>query len=85
LGFPEHPQDAASEAQSMDEPRKHPIYLTVLALAALGTVPFLFVGRATRLWLGVPLWLWSSAGFTLLLSACIAWGVVRYWDDDDAR
>jgi len=54
----------------------------VLALAALGTVPFLFVGRATRLWLGVPLWLWSSAGFTLLLSACIAWGVVRYWDDD---
>lgn len=66
-----------------DEPRKHPIFLVLLALAALGTVPIWFVGRAPQSWLGLPVWLWSSIGFTWTLSALTAWGVLRYWKDDD--
>ena len=66
-----------------DEPRRHPVYMLLLAAAALGTVPIAFVGATERAWLGLPVWLWSSAGFTLALSCLIAWGVLRYWHDDD--
>ena len=66
-----------------DEPRKHPLFLILLAVAALGTVPVAFVGRPPAAWLGLPVWLWSSIGFTLLLSALTAWGVLRYWRDED--
>lgn len=66
-----------------DEPRRHPVYMILLGLAALGTVPVAFVGAGPRAWLGLPLWLWSSIGFTVALSALIAWGVLRYWTDDD--
>ncbi len=67
-----------------DEPRGHPVYMALLALAALGTVPFAFAGRETASApLGLPLWIWSSAGFTLLLSTLIVWGLLRYWRDDD--
>jgi len=67
----------------MDEPRKHPLYLAILVASALGTVPFFFVGREPMEWWGVPVWLWSSVAFTLLLSCAIAWGVLFYWGDDD--
>ena len=66
-----------------DEPRKHPFFLLLLSLAAVGTVPICFVGRQPASWLGLPLWLWSSIGFTLALSALTAWGVLRYWKDDE--
>lgn len=66
-----------------DEPRKHPLYLTLLVLAALGTVPLAFAGRELGSWLGLPLWLWSSLGFTLALSVLTAWGILRYWEDDE--
>lgn len=65
-----------------DEPRKHPLFLILLALAALGTVPIAFVGRQPTPFLGLPLWLWSSIGSTVLLSFLTAWGVLRYWNDD---
>ncbi|MCZ6726163.1 MAG: hypothetical protein O7A98_02270 [Acidobacteria bacterium] len=69
-----------------DEPRKHPVYMVLLGLVALGSVPLWFVGAAPTDWLGLPVWLWSSIGFTLALSGMIAWGILRYWrDDDDAR
>ena len=67
-----------------DEPRRHPVYMTLLGLAALGTVPIAFVGAADASWLGLPVWLWSSVTSTVALSALIAWGVLRYWRDDDA-
>ena len=66
-----------------DEPRRHPVYMLLLAVAAVGTVPIAFVGAPLRSWLGLPVWLWSSAGFTLALSCLIAWGTLRYWSDDD--
>lgn len=66
-----------------DEPRKHPVFLVLLAIAALGTVPILFVGREPQQWLGIPVWLWSSIGFTWALSALTAWGLLRYWKDDE--
>ncbi len=66
-----------------DEPRRHPVFLILLALAALGTVPVLFVGREPVSWLGLPLWLWSSIAFTLALSALTAWGILRLWKDDE--
>ena len=39
-----------------DEPRNHPLYLALLALTALGSVPFAFVGRTPGLALGLPVW-----------------------------
>jgi hypothetical protein len=66
-----------------DEPRRHPLYMLLLGLAALGTVPIAFVGATPRSWLGLPLWLWSSAISTMALSLLIVWGVLRYWRDDD--
>lgn len=66
-----------------DEPRRHPIFMVLLGAAAVGTVPVWFVGSAPKDWLGLPIWLWSSAGFTLLLSGLIAWGILAYWHDDD--
>ena len=66
-----------------DEPRRHRFFLIVLALVILGTVPFLFVGRTPALMLGLPLWLWSSIVFTVALSTVTAWGIVRYWKDED--
>lgn len=68
-----------------DEPRRHPVYLTLLGLAALGTVPLLFVERELGSVLGIPIWLWSSGTFTVLLSALTSWGVLRYWRDDEER
>ena len=67
----------------MDEPRKHPIFMTLLALAALGSVPILFVGRPLVLWWGVPLWLWWSGGATVALSVLTSWGFARYWQVDE--
>jgi len=67
---------------SRDEPRRHPIYFLLLALSALGTVPVIFIGRVGGIFLGLPIWLWSSIGFSLALSALTAWGVLRYWRDD---
>lgn len=66
-----------------DEPRRHPLFLLLLALAALGTVPVLFVGRPLAVVLGLPVWLWWSIGCTVALSGLTAWGVLRYWEDDD--
>ena len=66
-----------------DEPRHHIGYLVAVAMAALGTVPFLFVGREYRVVVGLPLWLWSSLLFTVLLSVLTAWGILRYWKDAD--
>ena len=66
-----------------DEPRKHPVYMVLLGAAALGTVPLFFVCRPSATFLGLPLWLVSSAGFTLAFSGLIIWGVLRYWRDDD--
>jgi hypothetical protein len=66
-----------------DEPRRHPVYMLLLGLASLGTVPVAFVGTRPLSWLGLPVWLWSSAASTLALSALIAWGALRYWRDDD--
>ena len=66
-----------------DEPRKHPVFLILLALVALGTVPIAFVGREPATLLGLPTWLWSSIVFTLLLSVLTCWGILRYWKGDD--
>ncbi len=66
-----------------DEPRRHPVFMVLLAICAVGTAPIVFVGSPTTFFLGLPLWLWWSAGFTLALSALTAWGIVRYWRDDD--
>ena len=68
-----------------DEPRRHPLYLLALLVCALGTAPFSFIGSEARMWLGLPVWLWASIGFTLALSVLTAWGILRYWDDDDAE
>lgn len=66
-----------------DEPRRHWLYLILVALAILGSVPFAFVGRTPAPVFGLPLWLVSSMIFTALLSFLTAWGIMRYWKDDD--
>lgn len=70
------------EPRSRDEPRRHPLFLLLLALAALGTIPVAFVGREAVFWLGLPVWLWSSILFTAALSGVTAWGILRFWKDD---
>ena len=65
-----------------DEPRRHPVFLLLLALAGLGTIPFLFIGRELVLWWGIPLWLWSSGFFTAVLAGLTCWGHLRLWRDD---
>lgn len=67
----------------MHEPRASRRFRWLALIAILGTVPLPFIGSATRFWLGLPLWLWWSAGFTVLLSAVTAWGLVVLWRDDD--
>lgn len=54
----------------------------MLALLILGGVPFAFIGREPSQFLGLPVWLWSSALFTAGLSVATAWGILRYWKDD---
>ncbi len=66
----------------MDEPRRHRWYLLLLALLAIATVPFPFVGRELRLFWGLPLWLWWSFGAITCLSLTTAWGILRLWTRD---
>ena len=66
-----------------DEPRKHPRFLMLMALAAIGTVPLPFVGAQPAWFLGLPLWLVWSLGFTVALSAITSWGLLRFWRDDE--
>ena len=66
----------------MDEPRRHPRYLILLAVAAVGTVPFAFIRTPPMTILGLPLWLWSSMVFTTVLAGLTVWGILRYWKDD---
>lgn len=67
----------------MHEPRASRRFRWLTLAAIFGTVPLPFIGSTTRFWLGLPLWLWWSAGFTVLLSAVTAWGLVVLWRDDD--
>ena len=68
-----------------DEPRRHPGFLALLAVVVLGTVPLPFVGTAPRLILGIPIWLWWSGLFTVVLSCLTAMGILRYWRDGDVE
>lgn len=52
-------------------------------MAFLGTVPIAFVGRGPAFVFGLPLWLWSSFAFTVATAGITAWGLTRYWRDDD--
>ena len=65
------------------EPRRSPLFLVLLGVCVLGSVPFLFVGRDVQLVLGLPLWLWSSMGFTVALAVVTAWGMLSLWKDEE--
>jgi len=65
------------------EPRQHRWFIVSLAGLTLAAVPFWFVGRETVFVFGVPVWLWTSLGFTTALAALTAWGMLRLWDDED--
>ena len=66
----------------MREPRQHRGFLAGLYTTTVLTAPFPFIGRELRLVFGLPLWLWWSVGFTVLLSCLTAWGIMRLWSDD---
>lgn len=55
----------------------------LLALLALGTAPWPFIGGATRSLLGLPLWLWWSGGMTCLLAVATSWTILRHWESSD--
>ena len=67
----------------MPPARKSVLLPVLMALAALGTAPFAFVGREPFNVLGIPLWLWSSFGCTVLLAGLTSWWMLRAWPDDD--
>ena len=56
--------------------------MVLLALAAVCTVPFPFIGGETRILLGLPSWLWWSLVMTVVFSVLTVWGLLRYWKDD---
>ena len=56
--------------------------MILLAVVAAGTAPFAFAGAPLRMAWGLPLWLWCSLLFTLLLAGLTVWGILRYWKDD---
>ena len=66
----------------LDEPKNHPLYLILLAVAVVGSVPFLFINTPYIAWWGIPLWLWSSIFFTVMLALVTLWGIIRFWEDD---
>lgn len=66
-----------------DQPANHPLFLIAVGVLTLATAPFVFVGRPVRMILGVPLWLWSSIFFTVLLAVATVWGALRLWKDED--
>ena len=66
-----------------DEPRRHRVFLLLIAAASLGAVPFPFIGRENAFVMGLPVWLWSSLGFTVALAGLTTWGLLAYWKDDD--
>jgi len=66
----------------MDEPRRHPWYLILLALCVLGTSPFLFVGSDSSRVLGLPIWLWWSLLFTCALALVTGLGILLLWKED---
>ncbi len=55
--------------------------LPALLGCALLTAPFPFAGRETSWLMGLPTWLWWSAGLTLLLSTLTAWATLRCWEE----
>jgi hypothetical protein len=57
--------------------------MVLMAVLAIGTVPFGFVGREQVSLAGLPLWLWTSFLFTAALSAVTVWAVLRFWRDDE--
>jgi hypothetical protein len=65
-----------------DEPRHHHGYMLLLAITAVCTAPFPFIGAETRFLLGLPTWLWWSLGMTSVFSFLTVWGLLRYWKDD---
>ena len=65
-----------------DEPRRHRWYMTLLALVALGSAPFPFIGGETGIVLGLPSWLWWSIVMTTALSFLTAWGIHHFWKSD---
>ena len=71
------------ERRSRSGPRRHPVYLALVALCAVGSAPLAFIGADNRFFLGLPLWLWSSIAFTLALSALTIWGIHRYWPEEE--
>jgi uncharacterized membrane protein YvlD (DUF360 family) len=66
-----------------DQPVNHISFLIAVAVLTLATAPFAFVGRPVLLVFGVPLWLWSSILFTVLLAGVTVWGALRWWKDDE--
>lgn len=65
-----------------DEPLRHRLFMVALALCAVATSPFPFVGQPLRWWAGLPIWLWWSMGFTVLLSALTFYAIIKLWKDD---
>jgi hypothetical protein len=66
-----------------DEPKRHPLFLTLAGVLILASVPFLFVGKNIGTVLGFPGWLWLSLVLTVGLASLTAWAIFRYWRDDD--
>ncbi len=65
-----------------DQPIRHRAFIATVAILTFATVPFAFAGRAVRMVAGIPLWLWWSMGWTVVLAAVVTWGIMRLWRDE---
>lgn len=62
-----------------DRARRYGVY-TVIVLALLATVPWLFVGSDTGPLLGLPVWAAYTLIATVLFACLVAWCLGRFWD-----
>ena len=75
--------ESAGDPARSSEPRASRPFRWLTLIAILGTAPLPFIGAETRFWLGMPLWFWWSAGFTVMLSSVTAWGLVVLWRGEE--
>ncbi len=57
--------------------------MTCLAAVCIAAVPLPFIGPEPTIVAGLPLWLWWSLGWTIVLSGLTAFGILRYWKDEE--
>ena len=73
-----------SAAKLKKEPSKQKWFLPILILLILCSVPwYRSEGQMGSVFLGFPVWIWTSIIYSLGVAVLTAVGILGYWKDDD--